>query len=197
MGDFYRAGGNELLWTALPLGDNDLVLDVGGFHGDWTAEILKRYGCRSIIFEPVPEMVANLKQLYSANQRVEIVAAGLGAKSASAVINVMADASSTLRSGDSGRTVEIQIIGACDLILQRQLTDIGCVKINIEGAEYDLLDEMIARGCTKFVRSFLIQFHNFVDDHIARRQRIQNALQQTHEKVFDFPFVWERWNRKP
>jgi len=53
LGDFYRNGGNTQLYRDLPLNEADIVLDVGGYHGEWTSGIMIRYGCRSIVFEPV------------------------------------------------------------------------------------------------------------------------------------------------
>ena len=34
IGDFYRAGDNILLYVELPLGQDDLVIDAGGYKGN-------------------------------------------------------------------------------------------------------------------------------------------------------------------
>ena len=52
--DFHRAGGDRLLHE-IPATSEDVVLDAGGYLGDWTAAIPVRYGCRCEILEPVPE----------------------------------------------------------------------------------------------------------------------------------------------
>ncbi len=47
IGDFYRTDGNRLLYDGLPLGQDDWVIDSGGYEGEWTAGMLTRYGCHS------------------------------------------------------------------------------------------------------------------------------------------------------
>jgi FkbM family methyltransferase len=195
-GGFFQAGGNSLLWTDLPLDENDVVIDAGGFQGEWTAEILKRYGCRAIVFEPGPQMAADLRKLFGHNRRVEIIEAGVGAKDSLGLLHLQDNESSFLRSDIAGQVAEVKIFGVADFLKQRNLTDVGCFKINIEGGEYDLLDELIARGCATCVRSLLVQFHTIVDHGVERRQEIQRQLERTHEKLFDFPFVWEKWVRR-
>ena len=54
IGDFYRAGGNNRLHDDLPLGQDNLDIDAGGYQGEWTAEMVTRYGCHSELFEPPP-----------------------------------------------------------------------------------------------------------------------------------------------
>jgi hypothetical protein len=41
--------------TDFDLNAESLVLDVGGYRGDWALEILCKYGSRIEVFEPVPE----------------------------------------------------------------------------------------------------------------------------------------------
>ena len=48
----------------------------------------------------------------------------------------------------------------------------------------------------KNIGTFLIQFHDFVDDAIERRKEIQRKLSETHTKIFDYPFIWEKWKLK-
>ena len=78
IGDFYRGGGNIQLYAELPLTQDDLVLDAGGYQGEWTAGMLVRYGCRSQIFEPVPHFAQHCCDMYQNNARVRVHQAALG-----------------------------------------------------------------------------------------------------------------------
>ena len=76
-GDFYRHGGNELLYD-VPVTTDSLVIDAGGYEGEWTATMIARYGCRSEVFEPVPSYADHCKRLFGRNTLVHVHAAALG-----------------------------------------------------------------------------------------------------------------------
>ena len=38
-----------------PLNEMSVVMDVGGFTGNWTEKIYNKYGCNVIVYEPVLE----------------------------------------------------------------------------------------------------------------------------------------------
>jgi FkbM family methyltransferase len=194
-GDFYRAGGNELLFCDLRLRSDDVVLDGGGYTGDWTAEVLCRYGCGSIVFEPVPSFATKLRHRYGSNERVEICAAGLGRYSGTAALQ-FADNGSRITPTRRPESVEVSVWDVAEFMVNRNLTEIGCFKLNIEGGEYDVLERLMETGMLERVRCYLIQFHRVASDSERRRSAIRGALAKTYEPVFEFPFVWERWSRK-
>jgi FkbM family methyltransferase len=195
IGDFYRAGGNNALYENLPIKSDDLVLDVGGYRGEWTAEIAWRYGCRSIILEAIPSFAHQCTSRFRSNARVVVIGEALGAESGTTTMTEAADSSSALRPDSTAPRLDVKVLGVNDLFAKRELTEVACMKINIEGGEYELLERMQAAGLLSKVRCFLIQFHTVASDSGARRSSIAGALSQTHKKVFDYPFVWERWDR--
>jgi len=73
---------------------------------------------------------------------------------------------------------------------------IDFVKMNIEGSEYELLEEIIESGNILKITHLQIQFHNFVENATERRKNIRNKLKKTHVNIFNFPFIWERWDIK-
>lgn len=52
MGDFYRQGANHLLYKDLGISAEDIVIDAGGYHGKWSAEIMIRYARVSSYLNP-------------------------------------------------------------------------------------------------------------------------------------------------
>lgn len=195
IGDFYRNGGQEQLYDNLPITPDDLVIDGGGYQGEWTDEMLCRYGCRSIIFEPVPQFAESLRQRYARNSRVEVCEAALSDRSGHTKITFSADGSSTFASTDNAVTFGIRLVDFAAFLRERNVSEIACLKLNIEGGEYEVLREMAEQNLLGAVRSFLIQFHIIDPDCTTKRAAIQNALAKTHKSEFDYPFVWERWDR--
>ena len=67
------------------------------------------------------------------------------------------------------------------------------MKINIEGAEYELLTRLIEVGLVKNIKNIQIQFHNFSCDSRVHMEEIQRVLGQTHRLTYQYEFVWENW----
>jgi len=202
LGDFYRAGGNALLYEELPVSETDLVMDVGGYHGDWTAGMLARYGCRSELFEPTPAFVGICGRTFARNKRVCVHPVALGSTNRHLRFTEAASGTSAFHIGKPGTRFEAQMLGVSDVvreILQRhQLIDTGgaiaCLKLNIEGGEYEVLETLIESGGMGYFGCLLIQFHRQPRDYAQRYETIIRKLNQTHTLRWAFPMVWERWD---
>jgi len=192
---FHRNGANRLLLEGLPARSEDVVLDVGGYQGDWTAEVQWRYGCQSVVFEPVPAFQEVLSARFSCNQRIRVVNAGLASTTSISPLWVAGDGSSAFRDG-GGSAIDVQMLDAAEAIETYAPTGAACIKLNIEGAEYDVLERLLQAGVHRRVRCFLIQFHDVAPECLERRRSIRQALEHSHSCVFDYPFVWEKWVAK-
>ncbi len=191
---WYRSSGNEQLFRDLALDSDSLVVDVGGYQGDWSAEIVDRYGPSVHILEPVPHFVDQLQERFSGNSKVEVHPFALGAEDGSAEISLQADGSSMHRI--EGDLVTIEIKRGSDFLRQFESRGIDLLKLNIEGSEYALLDNLIDQDVMKHVRTLQVQFHDFVPRAREEMQRIQSLLSQTHEPDFQFEFIWESWRQR-
>jgi hypothetical protein len=40
-----------------------------------------------------------------------------------------------------------------------------------------------------------IQFHNYIEGSKKLRNQIRKELKKSHKCKFNFPFIWERWDR--
>ncbi len=192
LGAFHRENGARLLWQALPVDSTSTVLDVGGYRGDWTAEALWRFGCRSLVFEAVPAFATVIADRFHSNNNVTVVPAGLGDADKEWTVFVAADGSSTVIK--KGRPTRMKMRDVVAVFNEYDLADVACMKVNIEGGEFDLLDRMLMAGLVERVRCFLIQFHQVDAGSAVRRERIRAGLSKTHGLVLDYPFVWERWD---
>ena len=70
------------------------------------------------------------------------------------------------------------------------------MKINIEGAEYDLLEHLIDTGLISNIHNIQVQFHDFVSNAEQRMIMLQKELEKTHGLTYQYPFVWENWRVK-
>lgn len=172
---------------------NSVVFDLGGYLGQWSSDIAARYNCNIYIFEPVKEYAQLIQERFSKNAKIHVFQKGLAQQSTRAYIKIDKFASRLSDSSTKENTAPIELEEFNGFLLQHDIHQIDLMKINIEGAEFDLLDYLIATNTIHRVKALLIQFHNFVDNHEYRRNQIQEKLAATHQKIFDYPFVWELW----
>ena len=105
-------------------------------------------------------------------------------------------ASASLYDRSEGRTKNKVIVKSFKTFIdEEEIFEIDFMKINIEGSEFELLDHMIDTGYISKVKHLQIQFHNFVNDSEVRRKTIRDKLKYSHKNIFNFPFIWERWDR--
>ncbi|PKO82915.1 MAG: FkbM family methyltransferase [Betaproteobacteria bacterium HGW-Betaproteobacteria-11] len=193
---WFNDRGDQTLRLAYPLDSTSLVLDVGGYQGDFANQIHERYGCRVLVFEPVEEFYRQCKSRFSGNEKIEVFNYGLGATDALLPMEVCADGSRFSQT-TAAVTARIARLRKIDEALPELGVDhIDLLKINIEGGEYDLLEAIIISGWIEKVRYLQVQFHNFVDRAEERRLALRAELAKTHTEMWNYEFVWESWRRR-
>jgi FkbM family methyltransferase len=186
---WHEGPGDRTLRFEYDLDQGSLVWDVGGFRGDWAAEIAARYRSRIEVFEPVVGFAEEIRHRFARNEAVTVHAYGLAGRSRRELIALSADSSSVMRAGDQTEAIElIDIAGQINGV-----PAIDLMKINIEGGEYELLDRLLETGEITRVHRLQVQFHDLVPDAEARMDGIRARLAETHTCVWRFPWVWESW----
>lgn len=186
--------GDDTLRQEYPLTASDVVFDLGGYQGQWASDIHSRYSCIVHVFEPVPMFAHAIENRFAANDLVKVHRIAAGSYDGFLKISVADDASSVYV-GD-GNSLQIEIRDFCVWCQMNDVKEIGLLKINIEGGEYDLLEHLIATGFISRVRFIQVQFHDFVHDADSRMHKIQSELAKTHHLTYQYTYVWENWCRK-
>lgn len=193
---FLAAGGDASLRYDYPLTDRaGTLLDLGGYEGNWTAEMLSRFPqCSSTIFEPLPVYAHALGDRFDHDARVRICDFGLGSSTRTAPMTVAGDSSSVHAIGDQHE--EVQIVDIAEWWECSGLASVDVIKINIEGGEFEILPRLIETGLIQRIEYVQVQFHQFVPDARRQMNAILGQLALTHEPTYRFPFVWENWRRR-
>ncbi|MES2964569.1 MAG: FkbM family methyltransferase [Bdellovibrionota bacterium] len=189
------ARGDATLRLDYPLTKSSLVLDLGGYRGDWAAEIFEKYGCRIFVFEPVSSFAEGIRRRFSGQNEIRTFDFALAGRNGTTEIGLDENSSSEFAAEASKKTV-IQLKDIAEFFNTQNVTSVDLMKINIEGAEFDLLDYMLDRGLTDRIANLQIQFHNFVPAADSRRESIRSRLAKTHDVTYDFPFIWENWRKR-
>lgn len=195
IGQFHRDGGNELLFD-VPVRPGEIVVDAGGYRGEWSMRMLARYGCRLVILEPIPAFVERLRNLFAANPSVTVRPAALGGRDGRIGFQVSADRSSAFISSGGSEAHESDLLDVASLLRELGDEDVACLKLNIEGGEYDVLERLLETGLVRRCRSLLVQFHRQPEGWEARLAAIERRLAETHLRVWHYPMVWEKWQRR-
>ena len=194
IGAWVEADGDRTLRVRYDLDDGTVVWDVGGYEGDWAAEIAARYQSRIEIFEPVPAYAERIRKRFERNPRVTVHQVGLGGRARNETIGLHSDESSVFAT--HGETATIEIADVADQLADSGVAEIALLKLNVEGAEFEVLERLVESGEINRVRDLQVQFHDFVAHAEDRRRAIRESLEGTHDCVYCFPWVWEGWSRK-
>lgn len=193
---WFSDNGDSTLRVDYDLNPGSVVLDLGGYEGDWAAEVVAHYGCSVLVFEPVPEYARRIALRFHKNPLVKVFPFGLGSVDAKQNIHIAEEGSSLFASPNvpkANNSIPIQIKNTADFLKSESISVIDLLKINIEGGEYELLNHLINVGIVPKIRNIQVQFHNFVPQAESRMREIQNKLARTHDLTYQYKFVWENW----
>jgi len=194
IGNFFRDGGNELLYKYLSLDQNSIVIDGGCYSGDFTKQILIRFGSRVLSFEPLKreykELVSRFgknklvnlynQAIYDSEKRIQITLDGLNS---SIFSNIKINKKKIFI-----KTFDISKIF-------KKYKKINLLKLNVEGAEYKILLRLIEKKKLNNIDSYLIQFHPVDDSQLYIKEIRSGFLQQGFKQIFNYNYVWEYWSK--
>lgn len=190
---------NKHILHEADIDENSVVLDVGAYIGDWGQYITERYNPTIYAFEPDPINYQKLEEKAQLNNKLKPMFYGLGDKDEKVKISLKGLGSSIFSEQDTQLDIETADteIRAIDTVWNElNLGTVDLMKINIEGAEFPLLEKMIEKDLLGNVDSYMIQFHEWHPRAYSRRKNILKHLSKTHKMVWDYNFVWEKWDRK-
>ena len=196
---WYADRGDQTLRLDYDLAPGSLVLDAGGYRGNFAADLFCKFGCRIEVFEPVGPFAEGVEDRFAQNPLVTVHRFGLGGESRRDSILVDEGASSAVLTpvGVEAEREEIEIRDVVEVMDSLDRDEIDLLKVNIEGGEYELLERLLAAGRASRIRHLQIQFHPRVPDAEPRRRAIQEGLSETHRQIWDYPWIWESWERRP
>jgi FkbM family methyltransferase len=172
-----------------------VVLDIGGFRGEWSDIVLRdQPDCTIHIFEPHPNFAQTLRDKYQTDNRVQIHECALGAENGTLQLSDAGDASSAV--AEHSRSFQAPVVPVARFFEDHGLKDVALAKINIEGGEYTLLPAFIGAGLMPCIARVQVQFHLFEPQLKQARDDIIADLAKSHKQAWCYTFVWEEWQRK-
>jgi FkbM family methyltransferase len=189
---WFAIDGDKSLRVDYELNSTSLVYDIGGYEGKWTESINKLYKCRVEVFEPVQEFVKILEAKFKDAKKINIHPFGLSGRTREVKINLEKASSSTFKSGKAAE--KIKLVAASEILNRSSKVDL--MKINIEGGEYELLENLITHKLIANIVNVQVQFHIFVPNAHKKRVALHEKLSRTHDLTYCYPWIWENWRLK-
>lgn len=183
--------GDERARRGLQLRADPIVVDVGAYKGDFAEVLRKDWNAHVVAIEPIPEFASALFDRFREDENVTVIPVALGKYNGRLSITLSEDGSSAWGSG--GQVIDVPSVDASEVIGNM---DVALLKINAEGAEYDVLERLVETKQMFQIDSILIQFHRFVPDSRRRRRAIRRLLRESHRCAWSVPWVWEKWVAK-
>ena len=191
---FRRAGG-EAIRFRYDIKDSDVVFDLGGYQGDWAAK-LPNLNADIYIFEPVKAFSDHCAERFKDRANIHCFAFGLDATTHTAEISHEDDGSSQYHS--KGETETAKFVSIADFMDEHNIKKVKLMKMNIEGGEYDILEELIRTGRIRQFENLQIQFHDIPSiNSESRMHAIWEELEKTHNLTWAYrPYIHENWELK-
>lgn len=187
------ARGDETLKLDFPLTPESIVFDVGGYHGNWTDSIWRKYDCHIWLFEPVPEFYQACKFRFRNLPKIHCLPFGLWNRDLVAPFRIDEDSSSVYGNHPAH---EVQLYDIVSFMAARMIPHVDLMALNCEGAEYHILTRLLDADMIDSFDHLLIQFHEVVPMAAKIRSDIRLRLARTHEESWCYPFVWESWRKR-
>jgi FkbM family methyltransferase len=190
---WFKDKGDENHRVNYDLNENSLVIDLGGYLGEWTETIHNKYSCNVYVFEPVFKFYNNIVEKFKKNSKIKVFNLGLSGLNDEVIIKY--DNASSSIFIENGVEEKIKLVKYYDFINDNKIDYIDLIKINIEGSEYELLEHIIENNLHVKIKNLQIQFHKTFNDSEEKREKIRKVLSLTHKLTYDYTFVWENWEK--
>jgi FkbM family methyltransferase len=190
----------ELKRVDYPLSKNSVVVDIGGMNGDWASRIFCRYCCRIDIYEPTPEMVEQARWNFKCNPHVAVYPHALSDVKGN--LKLYGDPlKASLFGPEDKPAIEVPVLIASEVFGAYYPYGIDLLKINAEGAEYNVLPDLIKNYGVEKIRDIQIQFHKTIDGKPIEHARekcdaIRKDLLKTHQLTYCYEWAFENWRLK-
>lgn len=165
-----RPFGKENVWHLDPTGlDERSVVLSGGVGKDISTELelIDGYGCHVDLFDPSPTGVATMQRPENHRPQLEFRPEGLAGATGTVRFSEPADPGEGSFTVDRNEAnVEFTCRSLSEFARERGYERIDLVKLDVEGFEYEVLDDLLACGLP--IRQLCIEFHHF-EAHIPWR----------------------------
>ena len=168
-----------------------VVMDVGGYQGEFTDWVRKTYGCGVHIFEPSAETFRFLIEKYKHDPLVWPYDVALEDEHKEGILHGEANCKTIYKNSESPMSETIKIRDVWKFIDNHKFEKVDILKLNCEGSEYKILPRLIETHKIEIVKNIVVQFHYFTETAGQEKEEILKKLDETHRIEYqDDHWMW-------
>jgi FkbM family methyltransferase len=184
----------EKLKYEIDLHKNGIVLDLGAFKGEFTQKIkLDNPHLTFWLYEPILEYFNITTNKFVDEKNITVHQYGVSADGRNFEMQV--DGLRSRQQLDNS-IMKIEVKSRSIQEIFNSVMEIELVKMNIEGMEFECLEQLVRSNSLIKARYLLIQFHNFEHEAKSRREALRKEFGKDFNNLFSFEWMWELWIRK-
>lgn len=148
--------------------ENDVVVDIGFNYGLFSMTSLRYKPSRVIAFEPNPKLVKMFTDFFRTSM-VELHQKAVSNENGKTVfyenlIPGMSTIFDDINTDHVGNSYEVEIINFNDFITDNKIEKIDYLKVDCEGAEYNIFESIPDEYLNKKINKIAIEFHHVITD---------------------------------
>ncbi len=146
------------------------------------------------IFEPIYKFYKSINKKFENVDNVLVFPFGLYDEDKSIPLELNFDRTSHSGELDVDSQYELSNLKSIsNFIIEKKIEQIDLLKLNVEGAEYEILDNLISTNLIGTVKTLLIQFHLNQSSDYSKYKILKKKILKTHDCEFQSIFVWEKF----
>lgn len=188
---FVREGMYEHYMDGLHTTTASVTFDIGSYTGDSLVRL--RSKVQGVIhgFEPIRSFWSACGPKLQPYSGIYVHPIGVGDTDAIRSLSVHKDETSEFL---TSLTTEQCVFRSFFTVWNHlNIETLDVLHMNIEGGEYAVFRSILEHGLLPKIKTIIVQFH-YPNQYSEHREAIQSELRKTHQCVYDYPFVWERWD---
>lgn len=135
-----------------------------------------------------------MRSLYA--NKIQIYNFGLDDINKKGILYLNHDSTSAYSTINNTGEIEVELREFMGVVRELGISKIDLLKLNVEGAEYNILNNILKNNLITSIDNLQIQFHNFNNNMDASRNDIRNELQKTHYLTWEYDWIWENWRKR-
>lgn len=177
----------------LHLNENSTIIDLGTYKGYSTKFLSYLYKCKIYTFEPMPIFFNEAYMECAPFSNISVFPYALGTTNSSFLMNSSGDATSMFSNIEHASAIKCYVRDFFQVLNEKNINKIDLLHVNIEGAEYDLLDYIFSKNFHLQIKYLIVQFHyqNPVNDE--KIKRYTDILNKSHTCNYNYNYVWTKW----
>tara|TARA_R110002020_G_scaffold268231_3_gene483384 strand:+ start:1633 stop:2253 length:621 start_codon:yes stop_codon:yes gene_type:complete len=200
--DRWNADGGDLkLRYNYSLNSDSVVVDLGGYKGDFADIIHRKFNSNVYAFEPFKEFYDVMEGRFNSNKKIRVFNYGISDKTSTEDFHFSNDGSSLaavqrFSEEDNKAVSKVEVRSFKEVYEELNFDVIDLLKINVEGAEYEILENIFENNYTTKIKNFQIQFHPEPPGAEEAYKRVTKVLSETHNQDWYYSWCWENWSLK-